>query len=74
MYENGQNAARIANNFTYHAPKNDQAKRYERIRDKARELAILINEETPASREQSVAFTQLEDCVMWANAAIARNE
>jgi hypothetical protein len=73
-YENAQNAARIEKNFVYHKPKLDQPERYERIRAKAKELAQVINEDTPASREQSVAFTQLEDCVMWANAAIARNE
>lgn len=73
-YENGQNAARIENNFRYHAPKDDQPQRYEMIRDKARELAHLINGCTPASREQSLAFTALEEVVMQANAAIARNE
>jgi hypothetical protein len=73
-YENGQNESRINNNFKYHTPKADQPARYERIRAKAKELAQVINEDTPASREQSVAFTELESCVMWANAAIARNE
>lgn len=58
--------------FTYHAPRGDQAERYQRIRDKARELAQLINELTPESREQSLAFTQIEEAVFWANAAVAR--
>lgn len=73
-YENGQNVERINNNFVYHKPKDDQPERYEHIRAKARELALVINECTPMSREQSLAFTDLEDCVMHANAAIARNE
>jgi hypothetical protein len=73
-YENGQNIARIETNFKYHAPKGDQPERYERIRAKAKELALLINEDTPHSREQSLAFTALEEVVMQANAAIARNE
>ena len=73
-YENGQNIDRINNNFKYHAPKGDQQQRYEEIRAKAKELAITINECTPASREQSLAFTALEEVVMQANAAIARNE
>ena len=64
----------LENNFIYHAPKGDQTERYQTLRDKARELAELINELTPASREQSVAFTQLETAMFWANAAIARNE
>jgi hypothetical protein len=73
-YENGQNEQRIENNFKYHSPKDDQPQRYEEIREAAKNLANVINRNTPASREQSVAFTQLEDVVMWANAAIARNE
>lgn len=64
----------IENNFKYHAPKEGQPAKYEAIREKAKELAYLIDELCPNSREKSVAFTQLETAVMWANAAIARNE
>lgn len=73
-YENGQNAARIENNFTYHPPKDDQPQRYEMIREGAKALAHLINGCCPSSREQSLAFTALEEVVFQANAAIARNE
>jgi hypothetical protein len=66
--------AQIDSAFVYHAPKDDQLPRYQAIRDKARELAILIASETPVSREQSLALTSLETCVMQANASIARNE
>lgn len=64
----------IEKNFTYHAPKEDQQERYERIRFKAKMLAAFINEKCPDSREKSIAMTKLEEAVMWANAAIARNE
>ena len=60
--------------FTYHAPKDDQGNRYVRMRDMAKELAEFIATMTPESREQSLALTNLEQAVMWANAAIARNE
>ena len=60
--------------FTYHAPKNDQPAKYERIRNEAKSLAYTIEQLAPKSREQSLAFTNLEQAVMWANAAIARNE
>lgn len=60
--------------FTYHPPKADQPERYVKIRDKAKELAFVIDECVPDSREKSVAFTELESAVMWANAGIARNE
>lgn len=64
----------IENNYTYHAPKDSQAKKYEAIREKAKELALLIEDVCPTSREKSLAFTNIEQAVMWANAAIARNE
>lgn len=64
----------IENNFTYHAPKNDQQDRYMEIRVYAKALAILINDKCPESREKAIALTNLEQSVMWANASIARNE
>lgn len=64
----------IENNFTYHAPKAGQPERYTALREKAKEFALLIEQECPESRERSLAFTKLEEAVMWANAAIARNE
>lgn len=64
----------IDNSFTYHAPKDTQPGRYELLRRKARELAIEIVDKTPPSREQSLAITKLEECIMWANKAIACNE
>ena len=64
---------RIENNFTYHAPKEGQPEKYQAIREKAKELAYLIEGLVPDSREKSLANTKLEECVMWANAGIARN-
>lgn len=68
------NAAEIVTRFTYHPPHGDQAARYANLRSRAMELAQLIVETTPESREQSLALTALEEAVMWANAAIARRE
>lgn len=64
----------VVHNFTYHAPKPGQPERYTLLRDAAKAYALLILELTPASREQSVALTELETATFWANAAIARNE
>ena len=64
----------IERNFTYHKPKNDQPERYQKIRDKAKEFAHLLNDLCPESREKSLAMTNLEDSCFWANASIARNE
>ena len=63
----------IDRNFKYHAPKPGQPAVYQVIRDKAKELAVLIQVEVPEGREKSVAFTKLEEAVMWANAGIARS-
>lgn len=60
--------------FTYHAPFGDQAARYVLIRDLAKALAFVFVENAPSSRELSLALTNLEQAIMWANAAIARNE
>jgi len=60
--------------FTYHPPKGDQPERYIKLRDAAKAFAFLIDECVPDSREKSVAMTNLEQAVMWANAGIARNE
>ncbi|WP_107839440.1 DUF7681 family protein [Metasolibacillus meyeri] len=64
----------IENNFKYHSPKEGQQEKYEAIREKAKELAYLIDETCPNSREKSVAMTNLETAVMWANSSIARNK
>jgi hypothetical protein len=64
----------INNLFTYHAPKGDQTERYNKIREKAKELALVIVENTPAYADQSAAIRKLRESVMTANAAIACNE
>lgn len=58
--------------FTYHPPHGDQPERYTKIGNKVRELADLIAELCPDSREQSLAMTHLEEVRMWANAGISR--
>ena len=64
----------IENNFSYHTPKHGQPEKYEQLRDKAKELAYLMSEVCPNSRERALAMTKLEECSMWANASIAREE
>lgn len=62
----------IETRFSYHAPKPGQPEKYEALRSKAKELAYLIDELCPPSREQSLALTHLEQAIMCANAGIAR--
>jgi hypothetical protein len=65
---------RIGSAFVYHKPTADQPARYTLIRNLAGDLARLICEQVPDSRERSIALTNIEQAVMWANAGIARNE
>lgn len=62
----------LENIYTYHAPKPGQPEKYTALREKAKELAYLIDEMVPLGREKSVAMTNLEQAIMWANAGIAR--
>ena len=64
----------IDNIFTYHKPFGTQQDRYVAIREKAKELAFLLNDACPESREKSLAFTQLQSAIHWANSSIAINE
>jgi len=65
---------RIVANFTHHPPNQDQVERYQVIRSEAEALAGQLMVLCLPSRELSLAQTKLEEVVMWANAAIARNE
>lgn len=62
----------IETRFSYHAPKSSQPAMYEVIRTEAKVFAKVLDALCPESREKSLAFTALEEAVMWANASIAR--
>jgi hypothetical protein len=64
----------IENIFQYHKPFGDQAEKYQSIRLLAADMAGFINLKCPESREKSLAITNLQQAVMWANASIAINE
>lgn len=66
--------AQIENNFSYHAPSENDVVKLKNIRDFAKAMAHKIDTYCPDSREKSVAMTKLEEAVMWANAAIVRNK
>lgn len=60
--------------FTYHPPFGTQTERYVAIRDKGKELALMILELTPSCADQTAAIRKVREAVMTANAAIAINE
>ena len=73
-YEKYLTNNQIERNFTYHPVKPGQPEIYGEIRGTAKVFAYLIDKYCPNSREKSLAMTKLEEAVMWANAAIAREE
>lgn len=63
----------LRHRFSYHKPTGNKAVIHQEIRNGCLDLALLINTKCPDSREQSLAITKLEETMMWAMAAIARN-
>jgi hypothetical protein len=64
----------LQHRFSYHPPKDRQAERYTTIREICLSMALFIVDNTPESREQSLALTALDEVMLFSNAAIARNE
>ena len=65
----------IENRFKYHPPLTPEiGRQHDRIRTYLGQMATELNETLPESREKSLAITHLEETMMWANAAIARNQ
>ena len=60
------------NNYVYHAATPEQASTYALIRQRARDLAELIDDVCPDGRERAAAHGNLEQAMFWANASIAR--
>ncbi len=61
----------LQNIFTYHKIKDGQAEKYQQIRLMALNLALLIKDTCPDSREKALSITRLQEVVMFANASIA---
>lgn len=67
--------ADLEHRFAFH-PAATQEKRDEHtsIRQACHEAAKRINELAPDGREKALAITKLEEAMMWANAAVARQK
>lgn len=60
--------------FEYHPPTTDAAiAAHEFVRSSLQAEAHALDNILPDGREKALVFTALEEAMMWANAAIARN-
>lgn len=66
--------AKQTNPYQFHAPTEAQRNAMQKLRDAAQAFDALIREVTPASRQQSLALTALEECAVWANKAANQRE
>ena len=61
-------------NYKHYSMLLNQCNRYLRLREGCKSLSYILDRSCPESRELSKAQEKLEEVLMWANAAIARNE
>lgn len=67
--------AQIDKRFSHHPPTRENVvELHEATRGLVKRCGSALNILLPESREKSLAFTALEEALMWANAAIARNQ
>ncbi|MDE1673858.1 DUF7681 family protein [Nocardia gipuzkoensis] len=72
-YHDPNTSADIENRFAYHpATTPERRDEHEDIRAQHKALAHHIDRVVPPGREKSLALTNLEQAMFWANAAIAR--
>lgn len=64
----------ITKTFSYQKPSEDQLAKIDKLREAYSTLSNLLNDLCPASRERSIALTELESSSHWANKAITHQE
>jgi hypothetical protein len=64
----------LRHRFGFHQASPEQAAVYERLRQAGLDFALLVVELTPVSPEQTRSVNAIDEAVMLAIAAIARNE
>ena len=65
---------RIERECQYHAPTEEQVKRYQELRHLEKHVKLQFHALSPKSRERSIALTDIDKAFMMVRAAIARNE
>lgn len=65
----------INHRFDYHVPNTAKVREaHESVRFGCKNLANFLSQRLPEGREKALAITKLEEVLLWANAAIARNQ
>jgi len=64
--------ADLENRFAYHPADAPTGEQHDHVRQICLSAALDFNDRVPEGREKSLAITRLEEAMMWANAAIAR--
>ena len=62
----------IDNRIKYHKPNEDGVERIALMRKFALDWAYAVHGLVPDGREQSIAYTKIEEDLFWCNAGIAR--
>ena len=60
--------------FAYHKPSDDGLSRITELREQFSALSAAIERVCPASRQRSIALTELETAAMWAIKAVVFND
>ena len=68
----GIDPTELANRFGFHPATDETGPKHAGVRGECQNLAFALNALVPDGREKSLAITALEECMMWANAGIAR--
>lgn len=61
----------ILNRFGYHPATPDTAPQHARVRQLFADLASVLDDALPDGRDKSLAITELQSSMHWANSAIA---
>ena len=69
---NEEQKDQVVNRFEYHEVTTADIERMRMLRERAVELAAAIMVLAPDGREKSLALTNLEQTLFWANAGISR--
>ena len=70
----GIDTADLNNRFMFHPSNETTGPLHDQVRSLCLAVAFELNKLVPDGREKSLAITALEECMMWSNAGIARNQ